>query len=320
MLPGLRRMQWAPASIAFSASVWLKWMSAITGIGDSLTIVFSASTSSSRGTATADDVGAGVGDLADLLHRRRQVGGLGLGHRLHGDRRAAADRHAADEYLALGSHGSSVPGRPFRGPRGRIRDLNLSTGSRVSWADGCTTPGEALHARSVRKLTDPADARWRRLLLALPVAMVGLFLLSAASVAEGPTIEAAGSEAGPLLEPVQRRSRRRGVGDLQELQRLDATMAWPGPAARKPRNAPAFRSTNSNTAGAGAAASRRPAPIPSSAPSTPRMTGKITVTSSGTNPESATPAGIARIAVRRPGAAGPQRRQEPAWPLCQGVG
>src|SRR3954470_24615782 len=51
MLPGLRRMQWAPASIAFSASVWLKWMSAITGIGDSPTIVFSASASFSRGTA-----------------------------------------------------------------------------------------------------------------------------------------------------------------------------------------------------------------------------------------------------------------------------
>jgi hypothetical protein len=52
MLPGFRRMQWAPASIAFSASVWLKWMSAITGIGDSTTIVFSASMSLSRGTAT----------------------------------------------------------------------------------------------------------------------------------------------------------------------------------------------------------------------------------------------------------------------------
>ena len=52
MLPGLSRMQWAPASIAFSARVWLKWMSAITGIGESLTIVFSASTSWSRGTAT----------------------------------------------------------------------------------------------------------------------------------------------------------------------------------------------------------------------------------------------------------------------------
>ena len=51
MLPGLRRMQWAPASIAFSARVWLKWMSAMIGIGDSLTIVFSASTSCSRGTA-----------------------------------------------------------------------------------------------------------------------------------------------------------------------------------------------------------------------------------------------------------------------------
>src|SRR4051794_25999375 len=52
MLPGLIRMQWAPASIAFRASVWLKWMSAITGIGDSGTIrVRSASTSRSRGTA-----------------------------------------------------------------------------------------------------------------------------------------------------------------------------------------------------------------------------------------------------------------------------
>src|SRR4051812_9895141 len=52
MLPGFSRTQWAPASRALSASVWLKWMSAITGIGDSTTIVLSASTSSSRGTAT----------------------------------------------------------------------------------------------------------------------------------------------------------------------------------------------------------------------------------------------------------------------------
>ena len=51
MLPGLMRMQWAPASIALRASVWLKWMSAITGIGDSTTIRSSARTSSSRGTA-----------------------------------------------------------------------------------------------------------------------------------------------------------------------------------------------------------------------------------------------------------------------------
>ena len=51
MLPGLMRMQCAPASIALSASVWLKWMSAITGIGDSFTMRASARTSSSRGTA-----------------------------------------------------------------------------------------------------------------------------------------------------------------------------------------------------------------------------------------------------------------------------
>ncbi len=51
MLPGLRRMQWAPASMAFSARVWLKWMSAITGIGDSTTMRLRASMSLSRGTA-----------------------------------------------------------------------------------------------------------------------------------------------------------------------------------------------------------------------------------------------------------------------------
>ena len=52
MLPGLSRTQCAPASIALSASVWLKWMSAITGIGDCATIARSASASCSRGTAT----------------------------------------------------------------------------------------------------------------------------------------------------------------------------------------------------------------------------------------------------------------------------
>ena len=46
------RTQCAPASIALIARVWLKWMSAMTGIGDATTIVRSASTSCSRGTAT----------------------------------------------------------------------------------------------------------------------------------------------------------------------------------------------------------------------------------------------------------------------------
>jgi hypothetical protein len=52
----------------------------------------------------AHHVGARVGDLADLIHRRGQVRGLGLGHRLHGDRRAAADRHPSHEYLPFRSH------------------------------------------------------------------------------------------------------------------------------------------------------------------------------------------------------------------------
>ena len=48
----------------------------------------------------ADDVGARLGDLVDLVHRRLQVGGLGLRHRLHGDGGAAADGDAADHDLS----------------------------------------------------------------------------------------------------------------------------------------------------------------------------------------------------------------------------
>jgi hypothetical protein len=62
------------------------------------------------GHGHANQVRPGVGDLADLLHRRLDVGRLGLGHGLDGDRRTAADRHSADEYLAFGSHMGSVPG------------------------------------------------------------------------------------------------------------------------------------------------------------------------------------------------------------------
>ena len=79
-------------------------MSAITGIGERSTIVRSATDVLVARHRDADEVGARVGDLVDLLHRRLEVGGLGLGHRLHGDGGTAADRHAADEDLALGGH------------------------------------------------------------------------------------------------------------------------------------------------------------------------------------------------------------------------
>src|SRR5258706_12771016 len=52
MLPGLMRTAATPPSIALSARLALKWMSAITGSGESRTIFGSASASSSFGTAT----------------------------------------------------------------------------------------------------------------------------------------------------------------------------------------------------------------------------------------------------------------------------
>ena len=72
MLPGLSRMQWAPASIAFSASVWLKWMSAITGIGDSRDDRLQRLDVLLARHGDAHQVRARVGDLADLLHGRRR--------------------------------------------------------------------------------------------------------------------------------------------------------------------------------------------------------------------------------------------------------
>ena len=52
IFPGLMRTAATPASIALSASEALKWMSAITGIGDSFTMSGSAAASSFFGTAT----------------------------------------------------------------------------------------------------------------------------------------------------------------------------------------------------------------------------------------------------------------------------
>jgi len=48
------------------------------------------------GDRDADDVGPGGGHAADLVHRRGDVAGVGLGHRLDGDATGAADLQIAD--------------------------------------------------------------------------------------------------------------------------------------------------------------------------------------------------------------------------------
>ena len=93
MLPGLTRTAAQPASIAAKTYFGWKWMSAITGICDLLAIAGSASASSWLGHGDPHDLAAGRGELGDLLQRRVDVGGQRRGHRLHGHRRAAADRH-----------------------------------------------------------------------------------------------------------------------------------------------------------------------------------------------------------------------------------
>jgi len=56
----------------------------------------------------ADDLGTGPRQRGDLLGGRIDIGRIRVGHRLHDDRGAAADRHAADP------HADGLV--PFRGP------------------------------------------------------------------------------------------------------------------------------------------------------------------------------------------------------------
>ncbi len=57
----------------------------------------------------AHDFGAGARQRRDLRDGAVDIGGVGVGHRLHDDRRAAADGDVADHDL-----GGEVPGRRDR--------------------------------------------------------------------------------------------------------------------------------------------------------------------------------------------------------------
>ena len=67
----------------------------------------------------AHDLGAGVRQRRDLARGRLDVGGVGVGHRLHDDRRAAADGDAADidrdRFVTLAQAHARVLRLPARG-------------------------------------------------------------------------------------------------------------------------------------------------------------------------------------------------------------
>ena len=52
------------------------------------------------GRADPDDIGARIGSPDHLIQRRTHVVAVGVGHRLHADRRVTAHRHIADHDLA----------------------------------------------------------------------------------------------------------------------------------------------------------------------------------------------------------------------------
>ena len=104
MLPGLIRTAATPASIALSARLALKWMSAMTGSGESRTILLERLGVLGLRDGDADDLAAGRGQSGDLRGRSLDVVRLRQRHRLDDDGGAAADLHAANGDLALAGH------------------------------------------------------------------------------------------------------------------------------------------------------------------------------------------------------------------------
>ena len=104
MFPGLIRTAATPASIALSARLALKWMSAITGSGDRRTMRARATASSVFGTAQRTSSQPAEASAAIWRDRRLHVAGRRQRHRLDDDRRAAADRDAADVDLDVAGH------------------------------------------------------------------------------------------------------------------------------------------------------------------------------------------------------------------------
>ena len=97
-----------PASIARSASEALKWMSAITGIGESRTILRERVGVLDLRHRAADDLAARRREGRDLRGRRLDVVRLRQRHRLDDDGRAATDRDVADADLRETCHHRQV--------------------------------------------------------------------------------------------------------------------------------------------------------------------------------------------------------------------
>ena len=123
MLPGLTRTAAQPASIAAKMYLRWKWMSAMTGICDCFDHRRQRLGVDRVGHGDAHDLAAGRGQRGDLLQRGVDVGGDRRGHRLHADRRVAADEDAADVELAgraaLGEAGGRQLGHAERDRDGR---------------------------------------------------------------------------------------------------------------------------------------------------------------------------------------------------------
>ena len=64
----------------------------------------------------ANELGTGAGESGDLRYRPVDVGGVGVGHRLHDDGCVAADRHARDaDKVGPAPRGDELRGRSLHG-------------------------------------------------------------------------------------------------------------------------------------------------------------------------------------------------------------
>ena len=161
MLPGLMRTAATPESIAFSARLALKWMSAITGIGEKRTMRGERLGVLDLRDGAAHDLAAGRDERGDLRGRRLDVARRRRRHRLDGDGRAAADRDAADVDLPRAGHASIVEAAPRGAQKYRCTSF-VSADVHQERDERETDEREALHEVAAQRAADAPARRARR--------------------------------------------------------------------------------------------------------------------------------------------------------------
>ena len=228
----------------------------------------------------ADDVGAGLGDPADLVHRRPEVRRLGLGHRLDGHGRAAPDGDAADVDLPRGGHASSVRGARRRWRPRRSSARRSRSASRLRrMPDVYGTARGGLRARLASRLAARARARRHERFFALTGLEPGMRIVDIGCGALGlrglePGLDITGVDVARAPATRAVRPGRRHPAPALRRRRLRPRLQLQRGRARRPRRgARPSRARSGGWPAAGSSRRRRGRSRSSPTPCCPSRTG-----------------------------------------------